>query len=715
MWGSMMTIVKELINKSYYQTILDKNKTGQPIQVLGEMYMNEKENEIPDFSSIRFAQGEIYFLSKDYEAAIFKWENVLDENLKPWAQKNIADAHFELNLLELAADIYKAVETDSDVLNMEVFLQLFSLYKKLGKLEDAIETIKNAVNLNPDYSCVTEMAREFFEEYKDWGNAVDLAVNEAIRTKSLSWFAVVEGYVERDLTINIEPSYFKEALVTIFNIDKFRFERLATVLWDSYKQSDYYFQWLKEINDLLLNNSLEGSNIWKTFPIQFKETFDELISGRYLIKDFSEIIQSHLVNWMKIFSDSESLSCSAAIMAWNEIFPSQLDASLVNEAENVMKSSSRDLNGIDDGKRIFEAINKWADEEDLLHELSLFIKPMMEEANLVEEGNPSKLLYILKKAIGFLIDKKAEMENAIISNINLNDELLVKIGGIHHQLNDMEESKGEVFTSSFEIVKNQWIRNLMVKIPEMLRNCSDMVTVESDFGRLHVELNEEMNRRIKDYMENTAMMDFENAIQRWLADCEEEFKSSQVYLNELGDSLNNICDEKKIELNCDFKVLDDWKRDMDRLTRGIVHLEKENIMLRNTPSNLLLKSMGKLFGTLSKNKEKLHSTYKNFIENADYSQTAQSIIQPFLQQLDLFERSIDRDIRMFFSNPFEVLNSTSEEAQRNIEQNKESLQYMRENPEIYRDPLTLFGLKIRQYELMYSIDESISGHVFTER
>ncbi len=714
MWGSMMTIVKELINKSYYQTIINKNKTGQPIQVLGEMYMNEKENEIPDFSSIRFAQGEIYFLSKDYEAAIFKWENVLNENLKPWAQKNIADAHFELNLLELAADIYKAVETDSEVLNMEVFLQLFSLYKKLGKLEDAADIIKNAVNLNPDYSCVTDNAREFFEEYKDWGNAVELAINEAIRTKSLSWFAVVEGYVERGLTINIEPSYFSEALVTLFTIDKFRFERLATALWDSYKQSDYYFQWLKEINHLLHNNSLEGSYIWKMFPTRFKETLDELISGRYLIKDFTEIIQNHFANWMKIFSDSEPLSCSAGIMAWNEFFPSQLDASLVSEAENVMKSSSRDLNGLDDGKRLFESIKKWANEEGLLHELSLFVKPMMEDSNL-EELSSSKLLYILKKAIGFLIDKKVEMENAIIGNINLNDELLVKIGGIHHQLNDMEESKGEVFATSFEIVKNQWIQKLMVKIPETLRNCSDMVTVDSDFGRLHVELNEEMNRRIKDYMENTAMMDFENAIQRWLADCEEEFKSSQVYLNELSDSLNNICDEKEIELNCDFKVLDDWKRDMDRLTRGIVLFEKENIMLRNTPAQLLLKSAGKLFGTLSKNKEKLHSTYKNFIENADYSQTAQSIIQPFLQQLDLFERSIERDIRMFFSNPFEVLNRTSEEAQRNIEQNKESLQYMRENPEIFRDPLTLFELKIRQYELMYSMDEAISGQVFTER
>lgn len=714
MWRFIMKIEKELINKTYYQTIIDKNKTGQPIQVLGEMYMEEKQNEIPDFSSIRFAQGEIYFLNNDHEAAIFKWENVLNENLRPWAQKNIADAHFELSLLELAEDIYKTVESRSDVLNMEVFLQLFSLYKKLGKHEKAIDTIKNAVNLNPDYSCVTERAREFFEECKDFGNAVELAVNEAIRTKSLLWFAVLEGYVEQGLTINIEPNYFNEALITLYQIDKFRFERLATALWNSYKQSEYYFLWLKEINHLLLNNNLKGSYIWKMFPSLFKETYYEMIGGQFLIRDFSDLIQGHFDNWMKISLDSDALICSSAIMAWNEIFPSHLEAILVSEAENVLKGSSGDQSGLEDGMKLFESIKKWANDEGLLHDLSLFIQPMMVGSNL-EVGSATKLLFIIKKAIGFLIGKKVERENAIIDNINMNEELLVKINGIHHQLNDMEESNNQVITSSFQKIKNQWVQNLMIKIPDLVRNCSDIVKIDSDFGRLHVDLNEEMNHRIADYMENTALVDFENAIQTWIADCEEEFTSCQAYLDEISEGLNTIFSEDKIALNCDFKVLDDWSRDMDRLARGIVHFEKENIMFRNTPSQLLLKSAGKLFGTISKSKEKLHSTYKNFIENADYSQIAQSILHPFIQQLDLFERSIERDISMFFSIPFGVLNRTSEEAQSNIEKYKGSLQYLRENPEIYRDPLTLFELKLCQYGMMYGKDESIPEYVFTKK
>lgn len=705
-----MTIDMELINKSFYQTIMDKNRKEHPIQILGEMYMDEKLKEIPDFSFIRYAQGEVYFLNQDYEAAIFKWENVLDEHLTPWARKNIADAHFQLDLLELAEEIYKAVESRSDVLQMEVFLQLFSLYTELGKLEKAVEAIKNAVDLNPDYTGVTELARTFFEEYKDWGNAVELAIHEGIRTKSLSWFAVLEEYIEYGLTVRLEPGYFREALLTLFQIEPLRFERLATALWNSYKQSEYYFQWLKEINQLLLNNQLEGSYTWKTFPTLFKETYDEWTSGKYLIKDFSEFIKIHFSNWIKISFVSESLVCSSAILAWHELFPSQIDASLVSKAKKLQESSSGYQNCLKDGIKLFESIINWADKEGLLDDLTIFIEPLMVEYNM-EDGTNSKNLTLIQKAIEFLIDKKVEKENAIITKINWNEELVAKLNGIHHQLNDMEDEKARVIQDSFTYIKKQWRQEVMIKIPELLQNCSEMVKEDSDLGRLHVELNEEMNRRIANFMEDTALVNFKNAIQGWITDCEDEFKDCQAYLDEISESLNNLYSEEKIALDCDFKVLDDWQRDMDRMTRGIVPCEKANIMLRNTPSLLMWKSVGKLVDAITINKEKLYSKYKYFIESADYSQIAQSIISPFIQQIELFEKSIRREISMFFSNPFEELRKMNDEAQGNIEKHKEFLQYMRENPEIFRDPLTLFELKRRQYELMEGAGDSIPERV----
>ncbi|WP_231514804.1 hypothetical protein [Oceanobacillus salinisoli] len=150
----------------------------------------------------------------------------------------------------------------------------------------------------------------------------------------------------------------------------------------------------------------------------------------------------------------------------------------------------------------------------------------------------------------------------------------------------------------------------------------------------------------------------------------------------------------------DFRVLDDWARDADRMTRGgNIQLEKVNILMRSASSQFLMKSAGKLFGTIpQKNKGIIHRKYKQFIESKDYSEFAKSITDRFMQQFEFFENSLERDIQMFFVNSYEVLNGMLKETEDEMEKNKDSLNEMRENPEIYRDPLTLFELKLRQFE-----------------
>jgi hypothetical protein len=81
-----------------------------------------------------------------------------------------------------------------------------------------------------------------------------------------------------------------------------------------------------------------------------------------------------------------------------------------------------------------------------------------------------------------------------------------------------------------------------------------------------------------------------------------------------------------------------------------------------------------------------------------------------MQQFELFEKSLERDIKMFFRNPFDVLNKTVEETHEEIEENKQSLSDMRKNPEIYRDPLTLFELKLRQFEWMTTAGERVKEY-----
>ncbi len=703
MRGIIVTTENELINKSYYQTIISENIQEHPIKILGDMYMDEMRKQRPELSSIRYAQGEVYFLNNDYEAAIHKWQYPLEkEELIPWAQKNIADAHLEMGLLDHAERFYKEVDTPSVALKSEVLLQLFSLYIQQGTLEKAVDTIKKAVKLNPDYSHVTEIAKGYFEEFKDWENAVELAVDEAVRTKSISWFKVLEGYAAQGSIVNYAPNYFHEMLVVLLHLDKSHFESLTEVMWNSYKDGGYYIQWLDVMNQLLLNHNVEQSHRWEKLPRLFNETYFELISGRYLIRDISNLVQTHLANWLKLSSLSDTLISSTAVLAWDETFPAELDATLISEAELRFEGSNPNQNGTEEGLKLFDSIKIWAKGEGLLEELTEFLKSMPEEYN-AEVVSPSKIRNLLKATLEFLLEQRVELENAILEEINWNGEMLTGLQDMHQQLEDMEKEKVSVMIDSFRNIKKVLTENVMSKLPKLLRNCSELVQEDSDFSKLHVELNEEMNKRITTYMRNYILYDFKYTIQEWIENCQREFQDCQSTWNEFSEHINSQFKEDKIVLNGDYKVLEDWQRDMERISRGILQRENVNIMLRNNPSQLLLKGAGKLFGSITKNKDMLYSRYKNYIENADYTQIIGEIINPFIQQLEFFEGSIEWDINRFCSSSSEALKCLMEEVRVDIEKYNDSINMMHNQPENYRDPLTLFELKLRQYELMNRI------------
>src|SRR5690606_32679994 len=141
-----------------------------PVEIIGEAYMAEQEKELYDLSHIRFAQGEIYFTYKDYEAAIYKWENISND-LEPWAKKNIADAYYELGLLSNAEEVYGSIISKNKILTSEVSLSLFSLYLEDNKLDAAYRVLQEAIEGNPDYPELTSIAKRFYEEQGDWKNA----------------------------------------------------------------------------------------------------------------------------------------------------------------------------------------------------------------------------------------------------------------------------------------------------------------------------------------------------------------------------------------------------------------------------------------------------------------------------------------------------------------------------------------------------------------
>ncbi|KIY23535.1 dynamin family protein [Mesobacillus subterraneus] len=371
-----MTVEEQLIKKSYFEIYTESGNRTHPVQVLGELYLAEQKKDMPDLAKIRYAQGEVYFHHKDYEAAIFKWENITNE-LKPWAKKNMGDAFLELGLLTSAEELYLSIETDSDVLKMESGLQLLSVYIQQGKLEKAVAVIKQAVALNPDYPGVTEIARTFFEEQNDWENGVELAVNEGIRTGSPKWFDVLNHYVEQGYTVQFAPDYFSEALSVLFQVDRGRFEQLAVSLWQSYRNESTYMAWIREFNQLFSGMDGNRRDGWIQLSAIYQESYFELINGDRLIKEISPLIPELLTNWLKITSPVNSLVAASSIIAWNEVFPGTITDSAIHDAETLVLHSNEYHDGYQDSLMLFDSIMKWAEEHDI--EVGNKIKWMVQE------------------------------------------------------------------------------------------------------------------------------------------------------------------------------------------------------------------------------------------------------------------------------------------------------------------------------------------------
>ncbi|PIE96563.1 dynamin family protein [Bacillus fungorum] len=913
-----MRLEKQLIKKMYYETFLMENETKPILDVLGQAYVNEEKNEISDGSYIRFAQGEFYYRHQDFEAAIFKWEKVSNE-LAPWAQKNIADAYFELNQLSFAENIYTSITTDNKILMTEIRLQLLSLYIEQNNFEAAFGVIKEAVSLNPDYPNVTKIARSFYEEQQDFDSAVELAVNELIRIESYPWFEVLKGYIDKGFTKHISPDYFYDALATLNNVDQVQFTQMVSSLWNSYKDEQNYLLWLNTINEFFLHIEIHSSDIWNKVSALYEETYFALIQGQYTLRQLNDIIPNLLANWLKVVNPSYAVFPSAAVLAWDEIFPSKIDSANIEHAENLLSHSINHVNGLEYSLHLFESITQWAQKHNieighrfkwLVDELAdlrtnrilvtgtsgngktTFINSILGENILeksisnvvvlkndahieinaitdsaitttedisdyhnmisqhhqtyrdracvefklpcrflnenkltfvvtpgfnrnndtrdeifeylnsvdellfvlnadspftdkerdillsIQEHTPNlqihfllnkidniyseaevkrvlydtaarintyfpharifpysslytssqqlndltefihfnfnhkhidverteKLLFFIRKTITYLLDKRVEKENNLVDAINWNEDMLVKLNGCINNLTVFEKEKIHLITKSYRTMKTEITNDLTENIPKILKSCSNLISEESDFGHMDTELNKAMNERVQKYLEQTVLPNLALSMQNWIATSNNELLQGQSYLDELSEGLNSLFGENRIQLECDFKVLDDWRRDTDRMTTRI-QMDEVNILRRFTPAQFLLKSAGKLFGVLPKNKAMLYNKYKQYVDNEDYTEVTASIMKKFFLQFELFENTQERDINIFFRNPFNSLKQAVENTHLEIQEKQEILHKMKSNPEIYHDSIMLFELRLRQCEVILNIGD----------
>lgn len=916
-----MTLEKKLIEKKYYEGYI-KDRNELPIEVLGKLYIGEQSKNIPDLTSIRFAQGELYFHYQDYESAIFKWENISNE-LEPWAKKNLADAYMQLGELSTAEGIYKSVLSESELLNVEISLQLFALYIEKANFEMAYDTIKNLIVTHPDYQDMTTLARSYFEEQKNWDDAIELAVNEGIRTESLTWYEALVKYADLGLTSKYEPKYFLASLKNIQQLDHSLFEKLAAALWKSYRKTSYYLDWLKEFNLLLHNVMNEDEALWMEMPSLLGETYMHLIAGAYPIKEIADIIPSILSNFLAVSDHQSSIIAAANILAWNDMFPATIESYYVDKAESLVNKIADSEVDVEDILQLFERILEWADhhdikvdkmfakkvlsyipskahhlfivgapgsganeyinelvgqtilaeeiasllvikdgdyleikeitaeDEDVMENLSHFYEEQLSnnredeqprsyelsvpsrylhennwiittapisandqyleyglladsliyvinEKSLFSNSECEKLLEIQEKMpqltiqflvymdemdnekvaakrlqkvtatighyfpaseiamyakhgeksiqlnkisrfyqehfaarnlqeerlaksmmvtqdiINNLLEKRIDMENSLTTTLNMYEEMVSKLKGAKNQLNDVVAEKAQTITEGFEALKENAVNEIGEEIPKLLRSCKDIIKEESDFSKIHVVLNDEMNTRIGSYVNQTLLPNLYNKISEWIKSSKEEFTKSQQDLNELCDGFNHLYEKNNLQLMGDYSLLDDWQRDAYRMTSGI-RMDKMNILLRLKPSQVLLKSAGKLFGNIPQNKKLMYARYHKYLETEDFSEVVANIIETLIAPFDFFEKGIDRDVRMFFYPPQNALEKTIEENSKEIEEYKKILEKLKNNPEMFHDPLRLFELRLLQYDWLANTAKTVIAGSLQEK
>ena len=320
-------------------------------------------------------------------------------------------------------------------------------------------------------------------------------------------------------------------------------------------------------------------------------------------------------------------------------------------------------------------------------------------------GRTTNLLYYIRTLISYLINKRVDKENSLVDSIKWNESMVAKVSGAVHQVEDLESGKTRIMTKSYTNMKEAMKKELMNHIPKILKETSEYIKEDSD-SNLFNELNQEMNKRVRNYLEDTALPQYYGYIHNWIEDCTNIFNEVQFKFNEMAESFNELYGEEKLILECDFKVLDDWRRDADRMTSGM-HWENMNMFLKSTTAQFLFKSAGKLLGGIPQNKAKLYNRYKQFVESEDYQEVSELIVHRFFQQFELFEKSLDRDVMIFFRDPLTILKQTVDETNHYIASMKEELQIMRQNPEYYRDPLTFFEVKLRQNEWLNQRESKI--------
>ncbi|MCR6097344.1 hypothetical protein HXA31_02170 [Salipaludibacillus agaradhaerens] len=360
-------VEEHMIHKTFFKTIVDEENQQSPVKSLGQQFYDIQMDETADLSSVRFAQGEVYYHHKDMESAVYKWELVKNE-LQPWARKNIGDAYYEMGWLREAESTYTSIQSESPVLSVEISLQLLQVYADKNNKDKVHQYIKKALAIDPNYPNVTDIARSFYEDEQDWYKAVELAVRESVRTASPKWFSILTDYAERGYTTSFAPEYFENVLLTVAQTEQRALSKLASALWESYYPTPANIAWVKTLNAVTTKLTFSKDVHWHSLNRLYYKNYLEFMSGSYLLNELKPLLPEMLNGWIKLTKGSDSVYPAAAILAWDESVSGTLSQETAATAESTFSDNATQTISMENMTALLETILQWADDNDVVVE-----------------------------------------------------------------------------------------------------------------------------------------------------------------------------------------------------------------------------------------------------------------------------------------------------------------------------------------------------------
>lgn len=711
--GFIMDLEKQLIEKNYYQILTG---TGKPIDALRTLNKSwsgfHRNNQKEQLIKVRMAQGELSYHLGDYETAVFKWEKVTGD-FKSWALKNIGDTYTILEEYQTAEEMYRSISTESHSLIMERLLSLISLYEKQNKLDKALMHVKEAVELDPDYPNVSEIALNFYKKMEDWNSAVTFIVDQLNRTKSYEWVIFLGTYVREGLLDQVPPSTIVASFDVLKELDPNMLETLMVQLWDYYHKTPEYLPWLEAVNQWISEMEINRSQPVTTLLGKLEATFEALTSGEFLLGSVREVTPKLLINWMELSFGSieHSTKASSALLAWYKKFPEDLDDIYVNSANRLLQKASR--SEIEAYSSIKDTIYQWTESKGF--RINKYTKAAIDfnldftENETDENDRMKNLISNYNEALTHLYDEPERKRKELNQKIKDNQR---KVKRLEEKVTDLEYVKREMATwliQSFQKYKGTMVEDIEEKIPPLLQRCSQMIHLESNYKSLHLELNDEMNRLLEQYMYFQGVLSFSNYLEKWVAESKQILVKYPKKEKEICDEINTLFEEPVLSqqnLSAD-EMANEWKQVVTKLVNQI-QFSKIEVLGKTDPMQSFLKGVGKLLGSLNHSNSLLCEHYQKYIENETYDKAIKDVTVLFLKPFDSFEQTIVKKIDGLFEETLTDMASLISQLKTEVRQQAADLKKFTTEPEVFSGAIDLIGIKVSQQEALLEATQSNS-------